>query len=94
MMLLEDCPASRSVVKIGTGQFPVFPEFSHTSYAERYDLLCKKLVKEQLYTTATLMLSRRDAMQSGRYSEMSELTGVKTFVTTLAAHIAGVVARM
>ena len=38
-------------------------------------------MQEQLYKSATVILSPRSAITDGEYSETSELTGVKTFVT-------------
>jgi len=43
---------------------------------------------ERLYTAATVILSPRTASKSGDHSEMSNMTGLKSFVTTLAGHIA------
>lgn len=66
----------------------MFPEFRNASYAERYNILCRKLVQEGLYTAAWVLLTPRSAARSGGYSELSKLTGLKAFVTTLAGHIA------
>ncbi|MDH4162563.1 MAG: PaeR7I family type II restriction endonuclease [Nitrospirota bacterium] len=88
VMLLEDVDASRSPVSDSSPNFPVFPEFKGASYAERYNILCRKLMAENLYTSAAVILSPRSASKSGSYAEMSELTGLKSFVTTLAGHIA------
>jgi hypothetical protein len=88
LILLEDAKASRTPVKDASPNFPVFPEFKNASYAERYNILCKKLMAEQLYTAATVILSPRTASKAGAYSEMSDMTGLKAFVTTLAGHIA------
>ncbi len=87
-MLLEDAPASRKPVTNVSPNFPLFPEFRSASYADRYNILCKKLMAENLYTAASVILSPRSASKSGAYAEMSELTGLKSFVTTLAGHIA------
>ena len=92
MILLEDEPASRAPVKELSPHFPLFPDFKSASYAERYNILCKKLVHEQLYTAASVILSPRTAAQSGDYAELSELTGLKTFVTGFAGHIAATAA--
>jgi hypothetical protein len=73
--------------------FPVFPEFETASYAVRYDLLCQKLVRENLYTAATAILSPRNAKTTGNYRELSELTGLKNFLITLAGHISAEAAR-
>jgi len=88
LILLEDAKASRTPVKDVSPNFPQFPEFRDASYADRYNILCKKLMAERLYTAATVILSPRAASKSGDYSEMSDLTGLKSFVTTLAGHIA------
>jgi len=92
-MLVEDSPGSRKPVKDVSPHFPISQDFDQASYAKRYQLLCEKLILENLYTTATLMLSPQTASTTGRYSEMSEKTGLKTFVTTFAAHIAAEASR-
>jgi hypothetical protein len=45
------------------------------------------------YTTATVMASPRTAAATGDFVERSELTGLKTFVTSFAGHIAAEAAR-
>ena len=93
VMLLEDCDASRTPVRDAEPHFRVFPEFKDTSYSQRYDILCRKLVREGLYTSATLLSSPKTAAQDGAYSHLGELTSLKTFVTEFAGHIAAVAAR-
>jgi hypothetical protein len=93
LVLVEDCDASRTPVQDTSRHFPIFQEFSGASYADRYNILCRKLVQEQLYTAATALLSPRTAFDTGEYSELSEMTGLKTFVTTLAGHVAAEAAR-
>jgi len=93
LMLVEDCEKSRCSVKSQEPHFPVFQEFKTASYAERYDLLCQKLVRENLYTAATNILSPSNAKTSGSYCELSELTGLKNFLITLAGHISAEAAR-
>lgn len=94
LMLVEDAPKSRSIVKDSSPHFPVFEEFKSASYLKRYDLLCQKLVQEQLYTTAALITSPRSAAATGEFSEMSSMTGLKTFIASLAGHIAAEAARL
>jgi hypothetical protein len=93
IMLVEDAPGSRSAVRDASPNFPVFREFQNASYIQRYDILCKKLVQEQLYSTATLIVSPRAAVDSGRYECLSNITDLKTFVTSFAGHIAVETAR-
>lgn len=93
MMMVEDAPESRRPVTDRSPNFPVFKEFQGASYLKRYDVLCQRLVQEQLYTSACILASPRAAASDGAYAELSELTGLKTFVTTLAGHIAAEAAR-
>lgn len=94
LMLVEDADASRSPVTNSAPHFPVFPEFDNASYLERYDLLCQKLMKEQLYSVASLITSKKSAHQSGEYESLSDMTSIKTFVTKFAGHIAAEAARL
>jgi hypothetical protein len=93
LMLVEDAPASRSAVRDNSPHFALFPEFRSASYLDRYNILCRKLTQERLYTTATLLASPRTAADSGTYTDLSELTSLKTFVTSFAGHIAAEAAR-
>ncbi len=93
LMLVEDAPGSRLPVRDASPHFPLFPEFRGAGYLGRYDILCRKLVQEQLYTSATLLASPRTAVSTGAYSELAELTGLRAFVTTFAGRIAAEAAR-
>jgi hypothetical protein len=93
-MLVEDAPGSRSPVRDGSPHFQVLPDFQGASYLDRYNILCRKLAHERLYTTAaTIMASPRTAASTGEYLELSELTSLKTFITNFAGHIAAEAAR-
>ena len=94
LMLLEDAPQSRALVRDMSPHFPVFREFSGASYAERYNILCRKLMQEQLYTAASVIVSPRTAVDTGAFGELSALTGLRTFVTELAGHVAAEAARV
>jgi len=94
LMMVEDAPQSRCPVKNESSHFPVFKEFNGASYLMRYDLLCQKLAQEQLYTCAALIASEKRLARSGRFSGMSTMTELKTFVTALAGHIAATALRL
>jgi type II restriction enzyme len=64
------------------------------SYLKRYDLLCQKLVQEQLYTTAAVITAERGAAKTGDFAELSPMPGLRTFVTALAGHVAAEAARL
>jgi hypothetical protein len=93
LMLVEDAAESRASVRDRSPHFPVFPEFQGASYLQRYDILCQRLVKEQLYSTASVMASPRTAAANGEYRNLSEMTSLRTFVTALAGHVATEAAR-
>jgi Arc/MetJ-type ribon-helix-helix transcriptional regulator len=93
MMMLEDCAKSRSPVKDNCPNFPLFPEFRGVSYSERYNILCKRLTQEKLYSCAALLLSPRAAVASGEYASLSELTSIRSFFAGFAARVAVEAAR-
>ena len=94
LMLVEDAPKSRSPVRDKSPHFPVFPEFQGASYLKRYDILCQRLVTEQLYSAASVIASPRTAGITGKFQDLSEMTSLKTFVTALAGHFATEAARL
>ena len=87
-MLLEDCPRSRSPVKVATPHFPVFPEFESASYRDRYAILVEKLVRERLYDGACLLLSSAESASTGDYLEPNPEFTFAKFVTPLVAQVA------
>lgn len=93
LMLSEDATGARSPVTERIPHFPVRPEFQIDSSLQRYDQVCPKLMLENLYTAASVITSPATAARNGRFTEVSELTGLKNFVTTFAAHIAAEAAR-
>jgi hypothetical protein len=93
LMMVEDAPESRRPVSDRSPHFPVFKEFQGASYLKRYDILCQRLIQEQLYGAASVLASPRTAATTGDFGEMSELTGLKTFITGLAGHVAAEAAR-
>lgn len=93
IMLIEDAESSRRPVRDASPHFAVFPEFRDASYIERYHLLCKKLIQEQLYTAATPLATPRGAIRTGEFSGFDDLTSLAAFVTTFAGHIAAAASR-
>jgi len=93
-MMVEDAPESRKPVRDSSPHFQIFEAFQGASYLKRYDLFCQRLVKEQLYTNATVLATNRAAVNTGEFSELSAMTGLRAFVTALAGHIAAEAARL
>lgn len=94
LMLVEDAPKSRLPVKDKSPHFPVSAEFQNASYLKRYDVLCQRLVQEQLYSSAAVIASPRAAIKSGSYADLSDMTSLKTFISSLAGHVAAQASRL
>lgn len=90
--VLEECTESTRKVTCNSKYFDVFPDFKASSYAQRYEIFCRKLVQEQLYDAATLILTPKDSLRTGEYRNMSEITSARRFATTLAGKIASIAA--
>ena len=92
LMLVEDTEKSRTPVKNVSPNFEVFPEFDGASYVDRYDILCRRLVQERLYSATAVVLADRGNEITGEYSEVDASTNLKSFVTSFAGHIAAAAA--
>lgn len=92
LMLLEDSEAARVPVDVDEPNYPAFPEFRGASYARRYQLLCERLMKEQLYGCAALLLSEPTAgAATGAHRELSAATSHRTLFAEFAARAAAAV---
>jgi hypothetical protein len=90
LFLLEDCPQSQRPVKVREPHFKVFEEFRDASYAQRYEIFCKKLVLERHYDAAALLTSKRmTGRQEGLYSEPDRDIGFQHFAAYLVAYLKG-----
>ncbi|OGU76611.1 MAG: restriction endonuclease [Ignavibacteria bacterium RBG_16_35_7] len=87
VFLLEDCNESRKPVKVKEPHFKVLPEFVNASYAKRYELFCRKLVRERHYNVAAFLLSDRTNSVNGNYSEPAEDLTFDIFARSLIAQV-------
>jgi len=90
--VLEDCDGSTQPVRFSSPHFSAMPEFHQTSYAARYEILCRKLVQEQMYDAAALVLTRSSSSRTGDSRSLSDLTSAKRFAATLGGRIAAILA--
>jgi hypothetical protein len=84
LFLLEECPRSTSPVKAREPHFRVFPEFVDASYKQRYEVFCRKLMRERNYDAAALMLSDRTTRD---YSEPASDLTFELFARSLLGHV-------
>jgi hypothetical protein len=87
VMLLEDSPSTRRPVAVREPHFRVLPEFQGASYAKRYELFCRKLVRERHYTAAMFLTSPAKQKHNGEYTEPAEDLSFDTFSASLCAHV-------
>jgi hypothetical protein len=86
IFLLEDCQASQTPVKVKEPHFKVFPEFASASYAKRYELLCRKLVRERHYSAAAFLTSKKQEGGKGIFREPGKDLTFDLFAKSLFAH--------
>jgi len=87
IFVLEDCEGSGRPVKVKEPHFKVFPEFVNASYAKRYELFCRKLVRERHYNTAAFLTSEQKAGLKGKFAEPAEDLAFLQFAKSLVAHV-------
>ena len=87
--LLEDFPKVRRPVGNKEPYFPVDPIFKGASYADRYEILCKRLVLERLYTAVCLTLATRPTAERPQtdVTHPSQDVSFRRFVATLEGYI-------
>lgn len=83
LFLLEDCPESRREVQVKEPHFEVFEEFKGASYAKRYELFCRKLVRERHYSAAAFMISTATDGIKGVYEEPANDLTFEMFAKSL-----------
>lgn len=88
VILVEEAEGStRKILRDNAKHFPSFPEFSKSSYIDRYELLCNKMIAERLYTQASLITTRKEDAELGTYKEISDATSFRRFVASFSAHL-------
>ncbi len=92
VFLLEDCPASRRPVRVKEPHFEIFPEFRDASYMKRYELLCRKLVRERHYDATAFVASEKAEGTSGAYSQPAKDLRFNSLAASLVAHVSAFIA--
>ena len=92
LMLVEDAPKSTSPVKVNEPHFSTFPCFPESSYLDRYGILMTRLIRERLYSGATLLTSRQEDAISGSYREPNDEVSAERFVRSMCGHVEAYIA--
>lgn len=85
--MLEDCARSQIPIRVKEPHFEVFPEFKGASYATRYEIFCRKLLRERHYNATCFLTSDRDGGLNGNFSEPAEDLKFDIFTKSLNAQI-------
>ncbi len=93
LMLLEEHQRSISPVRISEPHFSSFPEFKDTSYSDRYNLFCTRLIRERLYDSACFLLSSENEGLKGKFTEPNPELSFFNFITSLQGKIRTIVKR-
>jgi hypothetical protein len=90
--LLEECPESTREIRLRQPHFPVFTEFQRASYAKRYEILLRKMVRDRLYDATCLLLSPREGgLREGECREPDVEIGFRNFIASLLGHATAIV---
>jgi hypothetical protein len=87
MFLLDHCKESQRPVRVNEPHFTVFPEFKDASYAKRYELFCRKLVRERHYSASAYLLSDKTDGIKGLFAEPAEDLTFEHYARSLIAHV-------
>ncbi|MCE5326803.1 MAG: PaeR7I family type II restriction endonuclease [Planctomycetaceae bacterium] len=90
LFLLEDCEKSRAPLGVAEPHFPVFPEFKNSSYMKRYELLCRKLVRERHYEAAAFLVAQRTG--KGAFVQPADDLSFSVFAASLVGHVSAIAA--
>ena len=85
--MLEDCDGSNHPVKVQEPHFKVFSEFINASYAKRYELFCRKLVRERHYLASSFILSSKAKGISGEHLEPALDLNFEMFVRSMISQL-------
>lgn len=86
-ILVEDAQGSRTPVRANSPHFPADPAFQGASYQTRMLRMCERMVQQQLYACASVLIAARGT-GDGEYASLSAHTSFRHFLTRLAAHLA------
>ena len=87
-ILVEGDSRSSQPVKVNSPHFPGDPIFQSSSYQERMMILCERLVEQQLYSCASVLVAPQSP-KLGYEFDQSKHTSFRYFLSRLAGHLSG-----
>ena len=83
--LLEDCDRVKTTVRNKEPYFKVDPVFNQASYSKRYELLCRRLVLERVYSSACLVMATNSPRT--KLTQPADDLSFRRFVGALRGHV-------
>ena len=83
--LLQDCDRVKTPVRNKEPYFNVDPAFDGASYSKRYELLCRRLVLERVYSAACLIMATN--AKKTIITQPAEDLSFQRFVAALRGHV-------
>ncbi len=83
--LLEDCTRVKTPVRNKEPYFAVDPVFDKASYSRRYEVMCRRLVLEPVYSSACLVMATNSPRT--RLTQPAEDLSFNRFVAALRGHV-------
>ena len=85
LMLVGKDEQSTRVARVNEPHFPVRPEFKHTTYLDRYRIMCQRLVLEHKYNAVALISSEG----GDQFESLDESISFDTFIHSFIGHLLG-----
>lgn len=87
-MLEEDVSSLQPTRRIELSPYPVDEKFQSLSYAQRYEIVCQRLVRELLYDATCLLTSNAKDGLRGKFTQPNLELSIKNFAISLHARAA------
>lgn len=86
-ILVEDADGSRGSVTTRSPHFASDSCFKAASYQRRMQVMCERMMQQQLYGCAAVLTAPNDS-KTGEHANLSAPTSFRNLLTRLAAHLA------
>jgi len=83
LIIIENSEKSSKAVRVQERLYKVRPEFVGSSYIQRYDLFCQRLMSKKLYNSAAVLWTKSDFS----FGQCSMETSIKTFLKSFISNI-------
>lgn len=89
LFMLEESPSSlQPTRRIELHPYPVDEKFQGLSYAQRYEVVCERMVRELLYDAACFFTSNAVDGAKGKFKEPNKELSIRNFAISLHARAA------